>query len=202
MADRQYYLSQSPRMAQLRKQYREHIERMFKLAGFTAPASRAARVFALETAMAGVHATRVESEDVHSAVQWKRADLPLKAPGIDWPALLEAAGLSDPPVGIGWRPKAVAGLSALAAREPLDAWKDWLAYHAVESAAAFLPRAFGDERFNSYGKAFSGVPQTRPRWQRGIDLTNFALRDAVGKLYVERYFPAETKVKPKANWIR
>jgi predicted metalloendopeptidase len=198
MPDREYYLSQSPQMAQLRKQYLEHIGRMFTLAGFTDPASRAARVFALETAMAGVHATRVESEDVHSAVPWKRADLPLKAPGLDWPALLEAAGLSEPPVIIVWHPKAVTGLAALVSKQPLDRWKDWLALHAIESAAAFLPKAFGDEHFSFYGKALSGIPQIRPRWQRGIDLTNFALGDAVGRMYVERYFPAETKAKAEA----
>jgi len=198
MPDREYYLSPSPQMAQLRKQYLAHIARMFELAGFTDSPARAQRVFALETAMAGVHATRVESEDVHSAVPWKRADLPLKAPGLDWPVLLEAAGLSDPPVVIVWHPKAVAGLSALAAKQPLDAWKDWLALHAVESAAAFLPKAFGEEHFNFFGKALSGTPQMRPRWQRGIELTNFALGDAVGKMYVARYFPAETKTKAEA----
>ena len=138
MPDREYYLSQSPQMAQLRKQYLEHIERMFRLAGFSDAALRATRVFALETAMAGVHATRVESEDVHSAVAWKRTDLPLKAPGLDWPALLEAAGLSEPPVIIVWHPKAVTGLAALVSKQPLDRWKDWLALHAVESAAALL----------------------------------------------------------------
>jgi predicted metalloendopeptidase len=198
MPDREYYLSQSPQMAQIRKQYLAHIERMFTLAGFTDPSARATRVFALETAMAGVHATRVESEDVHSAVPWKRADLPSKAPGLDWPALLEAAGLSEPPVVIVWHPKAVTGLSALVSKQPLDAWKDWLALHAVERAAAFLPKAFGDESFDFYSKTLSGIPQIRPRWQRGIDLTNFALGDAVGKMYVERYFPAETKAKAEA----
>jgi putative endopeptidase len=171
---------------------------MFRLAGFTGPAVRATRVFALETAMAGVHATRVESEDVHSAVPWKRADLSLKAPGLDWPALIEAAGLSDSPVFIVWHPKAVMGLSALVARQPLEAWKDWLALHAVENAAPYLPKAFVGEHFDFYDKALSGIPQMRPRWQRGIDLTNAALGDAVGRMYAERYFPAATKAKAEA----
>jgi putative endopeptidase len=198
MPDREYYLAKSPQMAQLRQQYLAHVEAMFRLAGCSDPAARATRVFALETAMAGVHATRVESEDVHSAVPWKREDLPLKAPGLDWPALLEAAGLSEATVVIVWHPKAVTGLSALAARQPLDAWKDWLALHAIENSAAFLPKAFGDEHFNFFGKAMSGIPQMRPRWQRGIDLTDFALGDAIGKMYVERYFPPETKAKAEA----
>jgi putative endopeptidase len=198
MPDRDYYISPSPKMAELRKQYLAHIEAMFKLAGFTDPAGRAARVFALETAMAKVHATRVESEDVRLAVSWTQSDLPSKAPGVDWPLLMKAAGLSDAPVLIVWHPKAVAGLSALCAKEPLDRWKDWLVLHAVEDAAVYLPKAFVEEHFNFFGKAMSGVPELRPRWQRGIDYTNIALGDAVGKMYVDRYFPAETRAKAQA----
>ncbi len=198
MPDRDYYISTSPQMAELRKKYLAHVEAMFKLAGFSDASARAARVFALETEMAKVHATRVESEDVHSAVSWNRADLPSKAPGLDWTALLEAAGLNDAPVLIVWQPKAVTGLSALSAKAPLDSWKDWLAFHAIEDDAPYLPKAFVEERFNFFGKSMSGVPELRPRWQRGIDVTSLALGDAVGKMYADRYFPAETKAKAQA----
>ncbi len=198
MPDRDYYLSETPHMVELRKQYQAHIAAIFKLAGFADPKARAGRVFALETAIAKVHATRVESEDVHSAVSWKREELALKAPGLDWPALLDAAALSDAPVFIVWHPKAVSGLSGLVAKEPLDMWKDWLVFHAIEKAASFLPKAFVDEDFQFYGKALNGTPELRPRWQRGVDFTNEALGEVVGKLYVERYFPAETKAKVQA----
>jgi putative endopeptidase len=198
MPDRDYYLSAAPHMAELRKQYRAHIEATFKLAGFQDPAARAARVFALETKMAAVHATRVESEEVHRVVSWKRDELASKAPGLDWAALLDAAGLKDAPVFMVWHPKAVPGLSAMAAKEPLDAWKDWLAFHAIERASTFLPKRFVEEDFSFYGKALSGIPELRPRWQRGVDYTNAALGDAVGKLYVKRYFPPETKAKAQA----
>ena len=198
MPDRDYYLSPSPHMAELRTEYQAHIAAMFKLAGFNDPSTRSGRVFALETKMARAHATRVESEDVHGAVSWKRGELAAKAPGLDWPALLDAAGLQDAPVLIIWHPKAVPGLAALAATESLDAWKDWLAYHAIERSAAFLPKAFVDERFSFYGKALSGIPELRPRWQRGMDYTSEALGEAVGKLYAQRYFPAATKAKVQA----
>ena len=198
MPDRDYYLSETPHMVELRKQYQAHIAAIFKLAGFADPEVRAGRVFALETAIAKVHATRVESEDVHSAVSWKREELALKAPGLDWPALLDAAALNDAPVFIIWHPKAVSGLSGLVAKEPLDVWKDWLVFHAIEKAASFLPKAFVEEDFQFYGKALNGTPELRPRWQRGVDFTNDALGEVVGKLYVERYFPAETKAKVQA----
>ena len=198
MPDRDYYLSPSPHMAELRKQYQAHLAAMFQLAGFADPAARGARVFALETKIAGVHATRVESEDVRSAVSWTRDELAAKAPGLDWAALLDAAGLKDAPVFIVWHPKAVPGLSALAASEPLDAWKDWLVFHTIEQYGGFLPKAFVEERFNFRGKALSGIPELRPRWQRGMDYTSAALGDAVGRMYVERYFPAETKAMAQA----
>ena len=198
MPDRDYYLSTTPHMVELRKQYQAHIAAIFKLVGFADQNARAGRVFALETAIAKVHATRVESEDVHSAVSWKREELAVKAPGLDWPALLDAAGLSDAPVFIIWHPRAVSGLSGLVAKESLDMWKDWLAFHAIEKSASFLPKVFVDEDFEFYGKALNGTPELRPRWQRGVDFTNEALGEVVGKLYVERYFPAETKAKVQA----
>ena len=110
MPDRDYYVSPSPHMAELRKQYQAHIQAMLQLAGFDRPAERAARIFALETKMAGVHATRVESEDVHNAVSWKRDEFGAKAPGLDWATLLTAAGWNDAPVFYVWHAKAVPGV--------------------------------------------------------------------------------------------
>ena len=147
--------------------------------------------------MATAHATRVESEDVHSAVSWKREELIAKAPGLDWPALLDAASLKDATVFIVWHPKAIPELSALTASEPLDSWKDWLAFHALERSASFLPKAFVDELFAFHGKALNGTPEQRPRWQRGIDFTSDALGDALGRLYAHT-IPPETKAKVQA----
>jgi predicted metalloendopeptidase len=198
MPDRDYYLSKDPHMSDVRKQYQSHVGTLLKLAGFADADVRAARVFALETKIAGFHATRVESEDVHSAVAWKREELQAKAPGIDWPVLLDAARLNRAPTFIVWQPKAVIGLSKLVASEPLEAWKDWLTFHTIEQAANFLPKVFVDEHFNFFGKALNGIPELRARWERGADYTNAAVGDAVGKLYVQRYFPPETKTKVKA----
>jgi putative endopeptidase len=198
MPDRDYYLSPTPHMAELRTQYQSHIAAMLKLAGFDSPDTRAARVFALETKIARVHATRVDSQDVHGAVSWKSSELATKAPGLDWATLLKAAGLADAPVLIIWHPQAIPGLSKLAAGEPLEAWKDWLAFHSIEDSANFLPKAFVDERFNFRGKALSGIPELRPRWQRAMDFTSTSLGEVVGKQYVERYFPAATKARVQA----
>ena len=198
LPDRDYYLDDSPKLADTRKKYQAHIANMLKIAGIPDSATRAARVIALEIKIAAAHATRVESAHVESAVSWKQNELAAKAPGLDWAALLDAAKLKEAPEFIVWHPKAVAGLSALAAKEPIEAWKDWLTFHTIGQAAAFLPKVFVDERFDFYGKTLSGTPQLRPRWQRGVDFTSAALGEVVGKLYVERYFPAETKAKVQA----
>ena len=195
MPDRDYYVSATPHMMELQKLYRAHIEALFKLAGFNDPAGRAARVFELETKMARAHATRLESEDVHTPVARKRAELAAMAPGLDWQVLLDAASLGDAPDFIVWHPKAIAGLSALAASEPLNAWKDWLAFHTLSRSANFLPRAFVDEYFNFHGRALSGIQELPPRWQRGMDFTGAVLGDLVGELYVGRYFPPSSKAQ-------
>ena len=198
MPDRDYYLSTSPKMAAVRADYKRHVSATLGLAGFKDASARAARVFDLEMKMAAVHATREQSADVHLPQVWAKDALASKAPGLDWPVLLEAAGLNDAPSFIVWHPSAVAGLSALVAKAPLDTWRDWLAFHAVNSTAAFLPKAFVDEGFAFYGKTLNGTPQQRPRWQRGVDATSAALGEAVGKLYVARHFPPEAKAKVRA----
>jgi predicted metalloendopeptidase len=198
MPDRDYYLSKSPKMAPLRNEYKRHVGAVMTLAGFSGAAARAARIVDLETKIAAVHATRVQSADVHLPQAWTREALSTKAPGLDWPGVLEAAGLNEAQNFIVWHPAAVTGLSALVAKEPLEAWKDWLAFHTVNPVTGFLPKAFGDEGFAFYGKALNGTPEQRPRWQRGVDATSVALGEVVGKVYVARHFPAEAKAKVRA----
>jgi putative endopeptidase len=198
MPDRDYYVSDSPKMADLRSKYRAHVEAMLKLAGAAEALAMADRVFSLETKMAKVHATRVESEDVHLVQRWTRDELESKASGIDWAVLFEAAGLKDARVFYAWHPKAMIGLSGLVASEPVEAWKDWLRFHAIERAASFLPKTFVEEQFNFAGKTLTGTPQMRSREQRGVDFTSGVLGDAVGKLYVERYFTAAAQRRVQA----
>jgi len=198
LPDRDYYTSATPKMTALRKAYTEHVTAVLTLAGFANAAPRAAAIVDLETKMAGVHATRVQSADVKLPRVWTREQLATNAPGIDWPVLLESAGLKDAPAFTVWHPAAVTGLSALVAKAPLDACKDWLAFHTINEVAGFLPKAFVDQSFAFYGKTLNGTVEPRARWQRGVDATSVALGEAVGKLYVARHFPPEAKAKVRA----
>jgi predicted metalloendopeptidase len=126
---------------------------------------------------------------------WQRDEFNRRAPGIDWPSCFAAAGLEGAPEVIVWHPAAVAGIAALAASEPIEVWREYLTFHLLDHYAALLPKAFVDERFAFYGKTLSGTPQIRERWQRGLAVTNDALGDAVGRLYVQQYFPPEAKAQ-------
>ncbi|MEI9905503.1 MAG: M13 family metallopeptidase N-terminal domain-containing protein [Asticcacaulis sp.] len=199
MPDRDYYLSDDPHMADLRAKYQAHIANVLKLAGIADADTKAAGILALETRMAQVHESRVDSEDVHKANNpWLKADFALHAPGIDWDAYFASAGLGAQANYIVWQPGAVTGLSALVASEPVGVWKDWATFHAIDHYAGVLPKAFVAERFAFYGTALSGTPQMSDRWKRAIGATNGALGMVVGKLYVDKYFPPEAKAKIKA----
>ncbi len=194
MPDRDYYLGSDEHAKATQAKYREHIEAVLKLAGIEGATERSGKIYDLEHRIAEVHASITDSEDVHKANnRWMRADFSEHAPGLDWPAFFEAAGLSGQRSFFVWQPGAVTGISALTASEPLDVWKDYLIFRAIDRASPLLPKAFVDENFRFYGTALSGAPQLRARWKRAVSATNGALGDAVGKLYVKRYFPPAAK---------
>jgi len=176
-----------------------HVARTLALAGVPNADAAASAIVALETKMARAHASRAESLDVLKANNpWRREDFARKAPGLDWDAFLAGARLGTEPVIIAWHPGAVRGLSALVRSEPLDSWKRWLTFHAIDRNAAVLPKAFVDERFAFHGKVLNGTPQLAERWKRGVAATNAAIPEAVGQIYVARYFPPETKAQMQA----
>ena len=195
LPDREYYVSDSPRMKELRTAYLAHIATVLRLAGAAdADAqSQAARVLALETRIARAHGTREQSVDVLKANNpWARDDFARKAPGLDWTAFFDAAGLSTHPAFIVWHPGAVTGLSALVASQPLDDWKVYLRYVVLNQWSALLPKAFADEAFQFLGTTLSGTPQQSERWKRAVRSAE-VMGDAVGRLYVQKHFPPASK---------
>jgi predicted metalloendopeptidase len=196
MPDRSYYLDSSSAITEVREQYRPHVAAILKLAGVPDPEPKAELVVQLETRMARVHLSREASLDVRKGNNhWSRADFAAKAPGLDWDAYFGASGLGNVSRFVVWQPSAVTGLSALVASEPLETWKAWLAYHAIQDRFAVLPSGFGKRSFEFFGTALSGAERQRERWKRAISATNNALGYAVGRLYVARYFPPAEKAR-------
>ena len=194
MPDRDYYLSTDPKMAALRGQYLTYVQAVMKAAGKPDPAAAAARVMALETMIAQAHSSIADSNDfTKGATVWTRAELEKNAPGIDWPALLGAAQLGSAPKFEAYHNAAIPRLAALVGSQPLDAWKEWLAFHTLNERGAVLPAAIRDARFAFFGTALAGTPQQRTRDKLALNATSRALEDLVGKAYVAQYFPAANK---------
>lgn len=198
MPDRSYYLENTPAMTEMRDKYVKHLTAMFKLAGSKDKDAedKAKRVMALETKIATAHATRTESEDVHKAKNpWPTAEFEKRAPGIDWAKYMSAAQLSSQKTFYAWHPKAITGISALVKSEPIATWRDYLVSRELAHAAWMLPKAFVEEYANFHKKALKGVPELPPRWRRAMDATNDVLGEDVGRAYVAKWFPAESKKK-------
>lgn len=199
MPDREYYLSDSAAMKDARAKFAQHVERMLALGGIADARVRAARIVELEGRLAQSHASREETEQVaHGNNHWSRGDFDDRAPGLDWRAFFEAAGLAGQERFVVWQPDAVVGLARLVADAPIETWKDWLAFHAIDDDADVLPRAFVDARFAFHERALAGTPKLEARWKRGVTATNRALGEAIGHLYVARYFPASEKARAEA----
>ena len=193
LPDRDYYLSDAPEMARIRDAYRAYIGQMLTRMGEANAEARAARIFDLETRIARAHVDAVSAQDPHRVQTWARTEFATRAPGIDWDAFFDAARLAGEDRIVAWHAEPIRGLSALVASEPLETWKDWFAFHTASRMAAVLPQAYDDLRFSFYGRALAGQQQQRPLDRRAIQATSNALLDAVGRIYVERYFPASAK---------
>jgi putative endopeptidase len=199
LPNREYYVSDSERMRDLRSKYQAHISAILKLAGFTDTDARATRIVELEHAIAETHLSLADNEDIHKANNtWALAEFSAKAPGLDWAEYFRGAGLSKQGSFIVWQPTAFAGESALVASTALETWKDWLAFHLIEDYAAVLPKSLAEERFAFFGKILSGAPAQRPRWQLAVTTVNRLLGDEVGKIYAQHYFPPEAKAQAEA----
>lgn len=199
MPDRDYYLSDSEHMKEVRAKYKTHVAAMFRLAGMSDSDARAARVVALETAIAKVQESLADSENIeHANNPWSVADFIEKAPGLDWKEFFRAAGLENQKEFIVWQPGAFSGEAELVASQPLDAWKDLLSYHLIEDHATGTSKALADERFAFFGQTLSGTPKQRPRDFRGDMFVSARLGEVVGKLYAEKYFPPEAKAQAQA----
>ena len=196
LPDRDYYLVDNPKFVETRAKYIDHIAAMLTLAGYDKARPRAEAVFALEKAIATVHWTNVENRDPVKTYNLRApAALAKEAPGINWAAYLDAAGVggqADLDIG---QPTAFAAMAKLVNTTPLPVWKDYLALRTLKARAGMLSKAFVDENFAFNGKVLSGQPENPPRWKRGVNGVNGLMGEAVGKLYVDKYFTADAKTK-------
>jgi predicted metalloendopeptidase len=187
LGDRERYLDSTSTGAALRARYLTYVAHQLAQAGFDSPERRAAGVLALETGLARSHATTEASAvDRNADNVWTRADFARRAPGFDWTAFFRAARLGAQPSFVAWQPSAITGLATLVGTGPLEEWKDYLRFHAIDVRADVLPRRFAEPAL-----AMHDVKSSRAERARALTLS--ALSDEVSRLYARRYFTARQK---------
>ena len=200
MPDRDYYLKDDAKLKDVRVKYVAYIGKMLEMAGDAQAGADAAAILDLETALARVQWTRVENRDpVKTYNKTAIADLPKLMPVFDWPRYVQSTDIRGKVDSvIISQPSYFSALDQLMTTTPLPVWKAYFKWHVLSAAAPYLSKPFVDERFAFNGTVLSGIPENRPRWKRGIALLDGAMGEALGKRYVEKYFPPQNKARMEA----
>jgi len=190
---RDYYLLKGDKYDSIRTAYRNYIAELSKLAGLSDPEGRANRILALETRLAKDQWTPERRRDpIATHNPMNRAQLTKLAPQFNWTENLRLIGLGAARKVDVAEPSAVAAAGKRIADVPLKTWKEYLTFRFISDHGNNLPKAFDDARFGFYGKTLNDVPEQRARWKRGMQMLDGSLGEAVGQLYVAKYWPAET----------
>jgi len=197
MPDRDYYLKDDAKLKEARAAYRAHIEKMLGMAGQAKAAKSAAAILDLETSLAKIQWTRVQDRDpIKTYNKTALSELPALMAGYDWQRYIRSSGFEGKvDYVIVNQPTYFTSLGKLLTREPLGAWKAYFKWRVLSASAPYLSKAFVDERFAFTGGVLRGVPENEPRWKRGITLLDGSMGEALGKLYVAKYFPPQNKAR-------
>ncbi|MEI9993232.1 MAG: M13 family metallopeptidase [Rhizomicrobium sp.] len=202
MPDRDYYLKTDKEIVETQAAYKKYLADMLGIAGAAGDAAaRAEKVYALEAALAQVSwpaEDRRDEDKIYNPMTI--AQLKALAPGFDWDAMFRAAGIPETgPKGdrkvIVAEKSAFPNLAKVFAATPIEVWRDYLTIRYLHRWASLLPKAVDDTDFAFYGTALAGKTAQLERPTRGIRLLDVSMGEALGKLYVARYFPPEAKAK-------
>ncbi|HEY9516764.1 MAG TPA: M13 family metallopeptidase [Gemmatimonadaceae bacterium] len=199
MPDRDYYLKQDPKMAATRTAYVAYITRMMELAKQPDPAGAAARILALETAIATPQWERARNRDRDATYnKMTVAELAALTPSFSWKSYLRAADLSEATEVVVRQPDYMKALDPIFASTPVATWREYLTFKILDSFADQLPAKFVQAHFAFRGHTLSGQEELASRWKRAVDGTNSTLGEAAGALYIAEYFKPEAKARMDA----
>jgi putative endopeptidase len=200
MPDRDYYFREDARSKQLREEYVKHVAKIFELAGDPPDkaATEATTVMTLETALAKASRTNVELRDPEKNYnKMTLAQMKELTPDWSWESYFQ--GVSAPPLTEAnvAQPEFFKELNHQLSATPLADWKIYLKWHLLHDSAPALSNNFVQENFNFYGKTLSGAKEIQPRWKRCVQSTDQNLGEALGHVYVEKYFPSQAKARAR-----
>jgi putative endopeptidase len=194
LPDRDYFLKDN--FKDKKEAYQAYAARMLNMIGWDNSTQAAADIVALETKIAEAHWTAIESrDDVKSYNPMTIAELRRYAPGYDWNAYLQGAQATAANRVIVTQNTAFPKIAKIFADTPIETLRAWQAFHLVDQAAPFLSRRFSDAQFEFRGKVMGGQPAQRARDKRAVSFAEGAMGEALGRGYVDRYFPPESKAK-------
>lgn len=197
LPDRDYYLED--RFKTQKAAYEAYVAKLLGLAGWEKPAENAKAIVAMETEIAKVSWTRAERRDDDKTYNpFEVAGLQAYAPGFAWRKFLDSASLAKADRVIVSENTAFPKIAAIYAQTPIDVLKAWSAFQLADQAAPYLSKDFDTAHFEFHGKALSGTPVQQPRWKRAVSAVDGNIGEALGKIYVEAYFPADSKAKMEA----
>ncbi|MFC2953355.1 M13 family metallopeptidase [Marinicaulis aureus] len=192
MPNRDYYLDD--KFADKRPKYLAYIEKALTLTGVDDAAAKAQSILDVETKMAEAHWEPAKRRNRDLTYNLKtRDELKAFAPEMPWDAAFDAAGLGDVSSFIVREDDAIQNLAKIFAETPVETWKAYMKFHLLNANAAVLPSDLDEASFAFFGTELRGTPKQRERWKRGVAAVNDAMGEAVGKVYVETYFPASSK---------
>ncbi|MET0544779.1 MAG: M13 family metallopeptidase [Caulobacterales bacterium] len=196
LPDRDYYLKAN--FADARAAYQKYIVQILTLGGASAKqaATDAKTIMALETRIAKAHWPVEKRRERDLTYNIKTvAELKSFARGMDWDSALEGMGAKNIKQLNVNETSAIKSISAIVRQTPLPQWKTYSRFHYLSSHAQYLPKAFDDAAFNFYGKTLEGREVQRDRWKRGVDVVEGGVGEAVGQVYVARFFSGDAKAK-------
>ncbi len=196
MGDRDYYLDKDANTTKIRNAYVNYIQRLFELIGYKKAAAKKAaqHVLAIETALANVAQTREESRDMSKQYNVVTLDeLKAQYPDINWAQYLDGLNIKGIDKVCVMQPKSIAQVNAMMRTLKDEELREYLIFKYVDAASPYMSDAFADANFDMYSRALSGKEVKMPRWKHALDVPNTLLGEAVGQLYVEKYFPADSK---------
>ena len=196
LPDRDYYLSDKEDTKRIRGQYKEHVTNMLKLLGDSpeAAATAADAVMRIETQLAEASRTPVQLRDREAQYnKMNVGELAELTPNLDWNLFWKAVNAKDVTEAVVGQPEFFKRVNEMLKSVPMADWQAYLRWHVIHGAAPYLSDPFVNENFHFYGEQLRGVKELQPRWKRAINTLDREMGEALGRLYVEKYFPPAAK---------
>ncbi len=193
LGEKEYYFDTDEATTRIRNEYRAHVARMFSLFGYADADAKAETVLRLETRLAGAAFNNVELRDPQANYnKMSVAELQELVPQVDWKTYFAAMNIAPDSLSVG-QVRHLQEAGKMLADEPLEDLKTLFTWQAIDGCASYLTSEIYAENFNFYGKVLSGREEPSPLWKRSVGIVNGTLGEAVGQMYVKKYFPEENK---------